>query len=166
MNPVPTPSPASWWSASRWTNSRWRSTVLSCIPVVRISSPPESQGVGSSSSVMCTQRTGSSRPASPASTRTSMSCSSSLTVSIGRSGPVDVHAFAGLAQHGSEHRLDLFELLGTADQRRRELDHRVAAVIGAADQPAAEELDRQEPAQQRLGLGVGERLLRVPVLDQ
>ncbi len=46
-------------------NSRWRLGVSSAIPVVSSSSPPDSQGVGSASSEMCTQRTGVSRFVSP-----------------------------------------------------------------------------------------------------
>ena len=47
------------------------SAVLSSIPVVSSSSPPDSHGVGSCSSEMCTQRTGRSTAASPVSRRTS-----------------------------------------------------------------------------------------------
>ena len=65
-----------------------------------------------------------------------------------------------------EHVVDLFELLGVGDQRRRQLDHRVAAVVGAADQPALVELAGEEAAQQLLGLLVVEALLRLLVFDQ
>ena len=54
-----------------------RSGVSSCMPVVSSTSPPDSHGVGSSSSEMWTQRTGRSRPRSPASRRTSRSRSRS-----------------------------------------------------------------------------------------
>src|SRR4051794_10700790 len=163
-NPVPRPTPASWWSARRATNSRWRRAVESCRPVVSRSSPPDSQGVGSSSSEMWTQRTGLSRLASPAMTRTSRSRSSSRTVSM--SVGLDVHPLAGLLQHRPQHRLDLGELLRAGDERRRELDHGVAAVVGAADEAAAEELPREEAAQEGLGLLVREVLLGLLVLDQ
>ena len=52
------------------------------------------------------------------------------------------------------------------DQRRRELDDRVAAVVGAAVQPGLEQRLGQEPAQQPLALLVVERLLGGLVLDQ
>src|SRR5919197_203025 len=71
-----------------------------------------------------------------------------------------------LAEHRPDHRLDLVELLGTRDERRRELDHRVATIIGAADQPALVELAREEAAQQVLGLLVAEALLGLLVLDE
>ena len=57
-----------------------------------------------------------------------------------------------LAQHGAQDRLDLRELLGARDQRRGQLDDRVAAVVGAADQAAVVELAGEEAAQQLLGL--------------
>jgi hypothetical protein len=53
---------------------------------------------------------------------------------------VGVHPLAGLGEDGSEHGLDLFELLRPGDQRRRELDHRVATVVSATDEAAAVEL--------------------------
>jgi hypothetical protein len=65
-----------------------------------------------------------------------------------------VHAHGRLGEHRTQHSLDLLELLGAGDQRRRELDHRVATVVGAADQAAPEQLAGEEAAQQRLGLGV------------
>ena len=52
------------------------------------------------------------------------------------------------------------------DQRRGELDHRVAAVVGAAVQARVEQRLGQEPAQQPLGLVVVEGLPGVLVLDQ
>ncbi len=52
------------------------------------------------------------------------------------------------------------------DQRRRQLDHRVAAVVSAADQPALVELAGEEAAQQPLRLLVVEALLGLLVLDQ
>ena len=47
---------------------------------------------------------------------------------------------------------DLVELLLRGDQRRRDLDDRVAAVVGAADEPLLEQPRREEAAQQRLAL--------------
>ena len=61
-NPMPRPSPASSWPASRSTNARCSSARLRFIPVVSSSSPPDSHGVGSASSEMWTQRTGLSSP--------------------------------------------------------------------------------------------------------
>ena len=49
------------------------------MPVVSSTSPPDSHGVGSASSEMCTHRTGASRSASPASSATSRSAISSRT---------------------------------------------------------------------------------------
>ena len=48
-----------------------------------------------------------------------------------------------LGQHRAQDGLDLLELLGVGDQRRRELDHRVAAVVGAADQARARRARRR-----------------------
>ncbi len=48
--------------------------------------------------------------------------------------------------------VDLVELLLRRDQRRRDLDHRVAAVVGPADEAALEERGREEAAQERLAL--------------
>src|SRR6478609_12091262 len=101
--------------------SRWRLGVSSASPVVSSSSPPERNGVGSVSSEMCTQRTGASRASSPARRVTSTSASTSRTVSMG----LQVHAVAGLFEDWPQDRLDLLELLGPGDQRRRELDHGV-----------------------------------------
>ena len=50
--PVPNPSPAQPCAASRLTKARWAGAVSSCRPVLRISSPPESHGVGSGNSVL------------------------------------------------------------------------------------------------------------------
>ena len=51
---------------------------------------------------------------------------------------------------------------GPIDQRRRELDDRVAAVVGAAVQPGVEQRLGQEAAQQPLALVVVERLAGLP----
>ena len=52
------------------------------------------------------------------------------------------------------------------DQRRRELDDRVAAVVGAAVEPGVEQRLGQEAAQQPLALVVVEGLAGGLVLDQ
>ena len=80
--PVPTPSPATSCSASRATKRRCRAAPLSWIPVVSRSSPPESHGVGSSSSEMCTQRIGRSAPSAPAPSSRPQSPTRLPTVSI------------------------------------------------------------------------------------
>src|SRR5205814_1686114 len=72
----------------------------------------------------------------------------------------------GLREDLPEDRVDLLELLRVGDQRRRELDDGIAAVVGAADQPAPVELAGEEAAQQLLRLRVVERLLRLLVLDE
>src|SRR4051794_33391999 len=158
--------PARPWPARRRTQARCCSAVLSPIPVVSRSSPPERNGVGSSSSEMCTHRTGTSRCASPASARTSAPSRSSRTVSMAPSTSARADAARRLLEDGPQRRLDLRELLRAGDERRRELDDGVAAVVRAADEAAAEELGRQEAAQQLLGLAVVERRLRLAVLDE
>ena len=72
----------------------------------------------------------------------------------------------GLGQHAVEDVVDLFELLGVGDQRRRQLHDGVAAIVGPADQAALEELAGEEAAQQLLGLLVVEAFLRLLVFDQ
>ena len=57
-------------------------------------------------------------------------------------------------------------MLLVADQRRRELDDRVAAVVGAAVEAGVEQRLGQEAAQQPLALLVVEGLLGGLVLDQ
>src|SRR5689334_2613241 len=61
--------------------------------------------------------------------------------------------------------LDLIEMLLRAGQRRRELDHRIAAIVGAADQPGVEQGVRQEAAEEPFGLVVVECLAGGLVLD-
>src|SRR5438874_10731953 len=61
--------------------------------------------------------------------------------------------------------LYLVEMLLAADERRSQLDDRVAAVVGAADKPGVEQRLGQEAAQQALGLLVAECLARGLVLD-
>ena len=130
-------------SDSSRTNSRWRS--LACragCPVVSSSSPPDSQGVGSGSSEMCTQRTGASAPSSPAASSRPISATRPRTVSMRphvrlRAASVADDPLPGLGEHRAQDAVDQLELLGVGDQRRRELDHGVAAVVGAADQARA-----------------------------
>src|SRR4051794_19521684 len=148
-------------------NSRCALALSRSRPVVSSSSPPDSHGVGSRSSEMWTQRTGTSRFCSPARTATSRSPRTSRTVSTACASPSAVeHPAGGLLEDRPQDGLHLLELLGAGDERRRELDHRVAAVVGAADEAAAEELAGQEAAQQRLGLLVAEGLPRLAVLDE
>ena len=79
---MPRPRPDSPWPARRATYSRWVSGRSSWRPVVSSSSPPDSHGVGSTISEMCTQRTALSTPASPATSRTSRSRRRSRSASI------------------------------------------------------------------------------------
>src|SRR5215470_15221586 len=72
----------------------------------------------------------------------------------------------GLRQHAAENLLHLVEMLLAAGQRRGELDDRVAAVVGAADQAGVEQGRGEEAAQQPLRLVVAERLAGIFVLDQ
>src|SRR5215207_10826896 len=112
---------------------------------------------------MWTQRTGRSRPDSPATSR--MSRSDQVTEEQ-HFHSVQVEPPRGVLERGPQRCADLLELLGSSDQRRGELDHRVAAIVRAADQPALEDLAGEEVAQQPLALVFGERLLRRAVLDQ
>src|SRR5690348_14755762 len=64
----------------------------------------------------------------------------------------------GFGKHAAEDLLDLGELLRAADQRRRQLDHRVTAVVSAADETGLIQSRRHEAAQQPLALLVCERL--------
>ena len=70
--------------------------------------------------------------------------------------PPSCHQLPGLGEDVAEDAGDLVELPRARDERRRDLDHRVAAVVGAADQAALEQAAREEAAQQRLALGVVE----------
>src|SRR6266550_5562676 len=74
-----------------------------------------------------------------------------------------LHLVPRFRQHWAEHRLDLLELLGVADQRRRQLDHGVAAVVRTTDQAAPVQLAREEAAQEPLRLLAREPLLRLLV---
>src|SRR4051794_28343026 len=161
--PTPNPSPARPWSAR---HSRYAAGSSRPMPVVSNSSPPDSQGVGSASSEMCTQRMGASAASSPATSERSRSRTSSRTVSTSALARVVGQLARGLLEDRAQDALDLLEVLGLRDERRRELDDRVAAVVRAADQPAAVQLAGQEAAQQPLGLVVVEGLARVLVLDE
>src|SRR5271168_1591456 len=72
----------------------------------------------------------------------------------------------GLSQHVAQLLLDLIEYRLVADQRRRELDHRVAAIVGAAVDARLEQRSGQEAPQQPFALAVVERLLGGLVPDQ
>src|SRR5450759_4911925 len=72
----------------------------------------------------------------------------------------------GLGQNGAQALLDVVELGLADDQRWRELDHRVATVVGSAVQTRIEQRLGQEPAQQSLALVIVERLAGRLVLDQ
>src|SRR5262245_26181834 len=143
---------------------RWFSALSRGIPVVSSSSPPESHGVGSSSSVMWTQRISRSDAASFAAAV--FRPSSDVRLSTVSTGPLASHPAGRLFENRPEHVDDLLELLGVRDQWRRQLDHRVAAVIGTADQPPAVQLPGEVAAEQRLRLLAVERLLGFLVLDQ
>src|SRR5438445_1271889 len=58
----------------------------------------------------------------------------------------------------AEDRDDLIELLLSGDQRRRDLNDRIAPVVGAADQPPFEQGRREKAAKQGLALLVVEGL--------
>src|SRR6185369_1991814 len=73
-------------------------------------------------------------------------------------------ALDGLGEHVAEDADDLVHLRLAGDERRRDLDHRVAAVVLAADEPGLEEPRREEAAQERLALVVVERRPRLLVL--
>src|SRR4051812_34929012 len=124
------------------------------MPVVRISSPPESHGVGSGSSDACTQRIGAPAPSRPATRSSPISSTRPWTVSIAPGPLVAAPAWAlrgqpkcgrcdhlvaddllpRFGQHRAQDAVDLLELGRVGDQWRAELDDRVAAVVGAADQ--------------------------------
>src|SRR5215210_9545901 len=133
------------------------------MPVVSSSSPPDSHGVGSGSSEMCTQRTGASAPSSPVASSSPISDASPRTVSM---GSVAHDPVPRLGEHLAQDPVDDLELLAVRYERRGELDDWVAAVVRAADQPVLEELARHEAPEQLLALLVGEALLRLLVLDE
>src|SRR6188474_3148658 len=107
------------------------------MPVVSRSSPPDSHGVGSGSSEMCTQRTGASAPSSPVASSSPISDASPRTVSM---GSVANDPLPRLGEHLAQDAIDDFELLAVRNQRRRELDDGFAAVVGAANEASLEEL--------------------------
>ena len=61
-------------------------------------------------------------------------------------------ASPGLGEDVAEDARHLVELRLARDERRRDLDHRVAAVVGAADAARARTAVREEPAQELLAL--------------
>ena len=80
-NPVPSPSPATSSLGQQREEAALASGPVSWI-VVSSSSPPDSHGVGSSSSEMCTQRIGRSAPSVPAASSRPQSATRLPTVSI------------------------------------------------------------------------------------
>src|SRR2546425_4075854 len=72
----------------------------------------------------------------------------------------------GLGEDVAEDRDDLVELLLSCDERRRDLDDRIAPVVRAADETALEERRREEAAEQRLALVVVEGLPRLFVFHE
>src|SRR5207249_7994826 len=88
------------------------------------------------------------------------------TTTAGRRGLPSVQLAPRLGEDLAEDRHDRVELLLARNQRRRELDHRVAAVVRAADQPALEQPVREEAAEEPFRLVVVEGLARRLVLDE
>src|SRR6516164_2804144 len=86
----------------------------------------------------------------------------------GEAGPprCRLEPLPGLGKHAPQDRLDGVELALPADQRRRQLDDGVAAVIGAAVQPGLKERGRYVAVQQPFAFLVAEGLLGCLVLDQ
>ena len=76
------------------------------------------------------------------------------------------HPLPRLREDLAEDAGDLVELRLLGDERRRDLDDRVAAVVGTADEARLEEARREEVAEQGLALLLGERLARLLVLDE
>src|SRR6185503_2223672 len=116
------------------------------MPVVSSSSPPDIQGVGSSNSVMWTQRIGDSAPSRPAASVSPTSSSRLWRVSIRWPSLAD-HSVPRLAQDVAQDRFDLLEFLAPGDQWGRQLDHGVAPVVRPADQTAPVKLAGEEAAQ-------------------
>ena len=77
-----------------------------------------------------------------------------------------MHPLPGLGEDVAEDARDLVELGLLGDERRRDLDDRVAPVVGAADEAPLEEPGREEAAEQRLALLVREGLARLLVLHE
>src|SRR4051812_9307638 len=78
-----------------------------------------------------------------------------LLVGVRRGGNAG-ELVGGRGQAAAEDGLDLVELVLARHERRRELHHRVAAVVGPADQALLEQHGREEAAQHRLALLLGE----------
>src|ERR1700742_176714 len=70
----------------------------------------------------------------------------------------------GFGQDLTENSHDLGDLLLTGDERRRDLDARVLAIVGTADEAVLEQRARQEAAQERLALVRAERRARLLAL--
>src|SRR5689334_21924417 len=119
----------------------------------------------------CPWCTSSTTPSGVRATRFSLSLislgtptTSALTMSpLGR-GVSD--QLLGVGQGLAQHLLHLVELGLAADQRRGDLDHHVAAVVGAAVEAVLEQRARQEAADEPLALGGVEGLAGGLVLDQ
>ena len=75
-------------------------------------------------------------------------------------------SFHASASDVAEHLDDAVELGLAGDERRRDLDDRIAAVVGATDEAALEQARGEEAAQQPLALVVRERLARLLVLHE
>src|SRR3954447_18230093 len=86
--------------------------------------------------------------------------------SKGRLRRLGLEEGAGLVEDGAEDLLHLVEVLLVADQRGRELDDRVAAVVGAAVEALGVQLLGDEAEQDALALLVVERLAGDLVLDE
>src|SRR5262249_31437985 len=72
----------------------------------------------------------------------------------------------GFLEHAAEDPHELVELRFAGHERRRDLDHRIAAVVGTTDQAAFEQLRRKKVTQQTLRLAFREPLPRLLVLDE
>src|SRR5215203_353230 len=97
------------------------------MPVVSRSSPPDSHGVGSGSSEMCTQRTGASALAPPVVSSSPISDTSPRTVSMGSGARIATSAIRpdtaddpvpSFGEHLAQDPVDDFEFLAVRDQRR------------------------------------------------
>src|SRR5262245_59345077 len=87
---------------------------------------------------------------------------SSTSACIGLAGD----PLSGLLEHLAEDRDDLVELGLLRDERRRDLDDGIAAVVGPADEPGLEEPRREEAAEERLALLLREGLARLLVFHE
>ena len=148
-SPVPKPSPARWWPASSRTNSRWRSSRVEL-------------DAGRQQQLAARQprrRVGQLRDVHPAHRRVrAVLARRELEPHLGRRGPRTVSIAAQWRTIRSQASVSTWRRTRSIisnssrvrDQRRRELDDGVAAVVRAADQPVLEELARHEAAQQLL----------------